>query len=60
MYDVLEKIRQNPCDIEQMKRETQRIAEKDKVDVVLNDQRRAFSDRYNNEILSAELLKEYF
>ena len=32
--------------------ELYKAMENDKVDVVLNDQRRAFSDRYNNEILS--------
>ena len=28
------------------------VMETDRVDLVLNDQRRAFSDRYNNEILA--------
>ena len=32
--------------------ELYRAMETDRVDLVLNDQRRAFSDRYNNEILA--------
>ena len=32
--------------------ELYRAMETDRVDLVLNDQRRAFSDRYNNEILT--------
>ena len=32
--------------------ELYRVMETDRVDLVLNDQRRAFSDRYNNEILA--------
>ena len=32
--------------------ELHRAMETDRVDLVLNDQRRAFSDRYNNEILA--------
>ena len=32
--------------------ELYRAMETDRVDLVLNDQKRAFSDRYNNEILA--------
>ena len=32
--------------------ELYRAMETDRIDLVLNDQRRAFSDRYNNEILA--------
>ena len=32
--------------------ELYRAMETDRVDLVLHDQRRAFSDRYNNEILA--------
>ena len=36
--------------------ELYRAMETDRVDLVLNDQRRAFSDRYNNEILAESLM----
>lgn len=36
--------------------ELYRAMETDRVDLVLNDQRRAFSDRYNNEILAVDVI----
>ena len=36
--------------------ELYRAMETERVDLVLNDQRRAFSDRYNNEILDESMM----
>ena len=39
--------------------ELYRAMETDRVDLVLNDQRRAFSDRYNNEILAVDVIGDH-